>query len=244
MEKRAYRYADVVTVHSAGNKEFLLRSRKVSSGKLVMLHNWIGTGENGFETCETPFRRQLGLQDKFIFLFGGVMGPSQGLELVIEAASRLKGEKALAFLLVGDGAEKENLQRRARNHALKNVLFHPFVSRPEYCSLLNEIDVGLVCLTSKNKTPVVPGKILAYMASSIPVLALLNRESDGHRIIQEAGCGYSARWSTPDTAARLMLRMYRERGLLKESGARGRDFAAAHFSKKACVDLVERLIQP
>lgn len=243
MEQKAYRHADVVTVHSEGNREFLLRAGRISPDKLVTLHNWIEMSENGSESAKTYICRKLGIEGKFIFFFGGVMGPSQGLELVIRAASRLKDEEGLAFLFTGDGVEKESLQRLAQTLAPGSVHFHPFVSRQEFRGLLEEIDVGLVCLTGKNKTPVVPGKMLSYMASTVPILGLLNKESDGRRIIEQSGCGYSAVWNDPDEAAGLMLRMYRERSLLKEFGERGRLFAAAHFSKKACVDQIETLIR-
>jgi len=130
-----------------------------------------------------------------------------------------------------------------RQEKLENVIFHPFVSKGEYAQLLSEIDVGLVCLTSKNKTPVVPGKILGYMAAKIPVLAFLNRESDGHEIIREARCGYSAVSNNSQKAAEMILKIYSERHNLREMGLNGYRYAAANFSKKACVDKLESLLR-
>ena len=117
-----------------------------------------------------------------------------------------------------------------------------FVSKEEYTKLLNEIDVGLVCLTSKNKTPVVPGKILGYMAARIPVLAFLNQESDAHRIIHEARCGYSYVPDDAERAAQMIIKMYREKDLLRELGLNGYQYAVRNFSKKVCVDKLESLL--
>ena len=69
--------------------------------------------------------------------------------------------------------EKERLEKMADDLKLKNVIFKPFVSKDEYPELVKDADVGLACLSSMNRTPVVPGKILGYMAASVPVAAFL-----------------------------------------------------------------------
>ncbi|NIS74385.1 MAG: glycosyltransferase, partial [Deltaproteobacteria bacterium] len=101
-------------------------------------------------------------------------------------ARRVSHLRDIVFLLVGDGIEKNGLEKRVAGLSLENVLFRPFVPKETYPSLVKDADVGLICLSSKNNTPVVPGKLLGYMAASIPVVAFLNRQSDGHRIIEEA----------------------------------------------------------
>ncbi len=242
IEAAAYRNADVVTVHSEGNRDFLLKSGKVSSDKLITLHNWINVESYEAPEHSGPFREKLGLAGKFVIFFGGVMGPSQGLDLVIEAARQIRDNPEIVFLLVGDGTEKQRLVDLASRYALKNVVFHPFISKDDYESLLKEIDVGLVCLSSKNKTPVVPGKILSYMASGVPVLAFLNRESDGHKIIRDAGCGYSVVAGGSSEAAAVILKMYGEKDRLRELGESGYHYAASRFSKKSCVDDLEKVL--
>lgn len=241
MEKKAYENADIVTVHSLGNGDFLLKTKTVRPSKLVTLHNWVDmraydkVQNNGF------YRKKMNLEKAFILFFGGVMGPSQGLDLILDAAEDVRGEGDIVFLLAGDGIEKERLMRRAQKEHLNNVRFHPFVSKEEYGKLLKEVDVGLVCLASRNKTPVVPGKILGYMAAGIPILAFLNRESDGHQIIREARCGFSE-ISDTQNPSQLILKMFGEKNRLKEMGRNGFQYAADHFSKKICIDKLEGLL--
>lgn len=221
-----------------------MEKKGVPAEKLVTLHNWVDVGGYAGEMFqEGTYRRALRLHGKFIFFFGGVIGPSQGLDLLVDAARELRDIEDITILLAGDGTEKERLERSVRSAGLTNVVFHPFVPKEEYRALLKEIDVGLVTLTAKNKTPVVPGKILGYMAAGVPVLALLNRESDGHRIIREADCGYSDVFERADRAAGLMRRMYRERDTLPELGRNGYRYAVGNFSKSACVDTLERCLR-
>ena len=242
LEKAAYDNADVVTVHSEGNRDFLLKNGKVSDSKLITLHNWINVTNYEFPEHDGPFRRKLGLAGKFVIFFGGVLGPSQGLDMVIEAARQLVAHSEIVFLFVGDGTEKNRLMELASKYGLKNVIFHPFISKEDYERTLREIDVGLVCLSSKNRTPVVPGKILSYMASGVPVLAFLNEQSDGHQIVKDANCGYSAISSDLTELVRLVQKIYEQREHLDELGRNGYHYAVSNFSKESCVNELEKAL--
>ena len=243
MEKKAYFKSDIIFVHSEGNAKFI--SKKYNDNtlkkKVIVLHNWIDVnGFKGVDKAVGIFRKKYGLEDKFILLFAGVIGPSQGLDFVIDVAEKVKDYKDIVFLLVGDGMEKENLLNIVENKKLKNVIFKPFVSQNEYPQLAKDADVGLVSLTSKNKTPVVPGKITGYMAASIPVLAFLNKESDGHKIISDANCGYSCFFGDTDSAVNLVIKMYENRPALKEKGLNGFNYVSANFEKSKIIDELEK----
>ena len=224
----------MIFVHSMGNANFISTKYSCNGNgidrKIVVLHNWIDViGFKGLDETAGIFRKIYGLEDKFVILFAGVMGPSQGLDFVIAVAEKVKDYKDIVFLLVGDGMEKENLLKIVEDKKLKNVIFKPFVSQNEYPKLAKDADVGLVSLTSKNKTPVVPGKITGYMAASIPVLAFLNKESDGHKIISDADCGYSCLFGDIESAVNLVMKMYKDRPVLKEKVLNGLNYVSSNF---------------
>ena len=127
----------------------------------------------------------------------------------------------LRLLFVGDGSELPKLERLKAELGLDNVLFRPLVAKEDYPDLVKDADVGMVSLSCRNTTPVVPSKLLSYMAASIPVVAFLNAESDGHGIIRDAGCGYSCLSDDPGKIAQSIRRMYEERDRHGEFGARG-----------------------
>ena len=245
MEWRAYADADVMTVHSPGNREFLIRSANLNdAAKLRILHNWIDVGSMEVHTSSQRFRETWQLNGKFVLLFAGVMGPSQHLEMVLSVAQALKGEPDIVFLIAGDGMEKPRLQRLAHDRGLENVVFKPFVSKSAYSQLVNEVDVGMVTLSPRNRTPVVPGKILGYMAAAKPVLAFLNRESDGHRLVAEAGCGVSVYSDAPIEELVAATRMLLERkSELETLGRSGYSYVVEHFDKSVCVDTIESYLR-
>ncbi len=238
MEKKAYQNADVLTFHSEGNLSFVSKKYKDFINKFKILHNWIDVNEFEGVSRTNKFRNKYGLENKFILLFAGVMGPSQGLEFVLNLAQKVQDLKEVIFLFVGDGMEKERLEKFTKESGLKNVVFKPFVSKSEYPELVKDCDIGLVSLTYKNKTPVVPGKILGYMAAGIPVLAFLNQESDGHKIIREAQCGYSSIWGKIDEAEKLLRKLYSEKNGLNELGNNGFRYVKQNFGKEKIIDIM------
>lgn len=241
MERAAYRNADRILVHSESNLELLKRDNPRAAGKLGVLHNWVD-GESYKLPASRRFREQYGLQEKFIIGFAGVMGPSQQLDLIVEAAAKLRDLEELAFLFVGDGGESENLKALADRLGADNVHFQPFIPREDYPELLKNLDVGLVCLSPKNHTPVVPGKLLTYMAANLPVLAVLNRESDGNAIVRAADCGLAVPSDDKTAISNAIRDMFENRARLSEWGANGQTYVEANFEKAAVISELEKYL--
>ena len=213
LERFAYRPADIVTVHSEGHQ------------------------------TSVDYRKQWGITQKYVAVFAGVMGPSQYLELILGVAERLQEQADLLFLLVGDGKEKERLQQIARDKNLKNVRFEGFISRDTYPDLLNACNIGLVCLSPQNQTPVVPGKILGHMAAGLPVVAFLHTASDGHALITAAHCGVSANSGDLSACVNAMKSMIEDTLACNNMGQAGKRYAIEYFSKQACVSQLIDLLK-
>ncbi len=241
IERIIYTNADKITTHSKSVTRFIIEKKRVSSKKVVTLHNWIDF--HSFENLNKnlSFKKTYGLENKFIILFAGVIGCCQGLGLIIDIAKSIKRFEDIVFLIVGDGTEKKKLQEQVKRESLKNIIFKDFVSKEDYPYLAKSVDVGLVCLHPDNKTPIVPGKILGYMAASIPVIAYVNKESDAHELIKDAQCGYSIISDDPNSMADTIVKMYKGRDRLKEYGKNGFIYASEHFSKEVCTDNLVKL---
>ena len=255
LERYAYRTADVVTVHSEGNRKMLLKQNPDIASHLRILHNWVDVEHHtvdehdpahpGASRPAVDFREKWGIRQKHVAVFAGVMGPSQYLELVLAIAERMQDQTGLLFLLVGDGKEKENLQQLARDKKLSNVQFEGFISRDTYPDLLNACTIGLVCLSPQNQTPVVPGKILGHMAAGLPVVAFLHTASDGHALIAEAGCGVSANSADLDACVQVLKELIaRSDDAFEQVGQAGKRYAIEHFSKQVCVSQLETMLSP
>ena len=242
LEGFAYRTADVVTVHSEGNQQTVLRQYPNLANKLRILHNWVDIFHHENVESQVDFREKWDIQHRDIAIFAGVMGPSQYLELVINVAEQMSDQSELLFLFVGDGKEKEKLQKMTHEKSLKNVRFEGFVSRKEYPDLLRICSIGLVCLSPQNQTPVVPGKLLGYMAAGLPVAAFLQSPSDGHVVINSAQCGFSVDSADKSACVNAMRDLIMRRGSFSEMGQNGKIYVKEHFSKEACVSQLESML--
>ncbi|MBI5305997.1 glycosyltransferase family 4 protein [Candidatus Wolfebacteria bacterium] len=242
MEKNAYKNSDLIIVPSNEHKKFIEEKRNVLKEKTQVVYHWIDS-KPFLETKKTGrFRKLYGLENKFIFLFGGVLGPSQGLDLFIRIADKIRDNKDIVFLFVGDGSAKDNLMKMAEKLKIENVIFKPFVSLEEYLELVKDCDVGIISLTAQNTTPAVPAKILGYMAAAIPVVAFLHKESEGLLIVKEAECGFGAVSNNKEKALEIILKIYNEKDKIKEYGENGLKYLLKNMEKKVCVDKFERLL--
>jgi glycosyltransferase involved in cell wall biosynthesis len=174
------------------------------------------------------------------------LGYSQDLDIVLEAARILKDENPqsdILFLIVGDGVERPRLEAKARQMGLNNVRFLPMQPREKYPAVLHASDIGLVTLHAEVRTPVVPSKILSIMAAGRPVVAAMNLDGDGPRLIAEARCGLCVPPEDPRALAGAVLKLYHDASLREELGRNGRQYAEEYLSLDRCVARYEVLLQ-
>ena len=244
LERYVYRRATAISVHSAGNAAWL-RAAGVPEAKIQVIPNWVDL--EAFAAAprggENRFRRELGLGEKFVVLFAGVMGYAQDMETMVEAAAQMREEPRIVFLLVGDGSERAGVERRVAELGLTNVRLLPFVSREDYPALVAAADVGLVTLKKTMKTPVVPSKLATYMAAGRPVIASLNPESDACALVREADCGVLVRPGDAVAMAAAIRQLFAQPQQAAELGARGRAYARAHLARAVCTAQYEALLQ-
>ena len=67
-------------------------------------------------------RAELGRGSRFVAAELGTHGMAHGLDTLLEAAALLLDEADIAFLMVGDGAERVRLARLRAERGLHNVL--------------------------------------------------------------------------------------------------------------------------
>ena len=75
---------------------------------------------------ENPIAIELGLQDKFIVLYSGNLGISHDIESILLAAKQLSKQKNIMFVIVGEGAKKEDAVRFKEKNNLENLMILPF----------------------------------------------------------------------------------------------------------------------
>ena len=237
----AYRSAAFVTVHSQQNLEYLKERYVVPDEKLKVIPNWVDTDALRPGAKDNWFRKEYGLDGKFVISFAGTMGTSQDLDIVLDASLLLREYSDIQIVLVGDGLEKSRLQQRVAEAGLSNVTFIPMQPRDKYPGVLHASDVCLVTLKPGVVTPVVPSKLLSIMAAGRCMVAAVDPRGDAPEIIRRAQCGFCVTPSAPRDLADAVLAVYRSPDRGEAMGLSGRRFVETHFSRDLCVSLYEDL---
>jgi glycosyltransferase involved in cell wall biosynthesis len=243
LEKFCYHKASVVTVHSQGNKDHIVRKKGIPEDKIKVLPNWIDTEEMKPLPRDNEFSREHNLNGKFVVGYAGTLGMSQGLMSVLEAALILKDQKEIEFFIVGDGIEQPKMIKQAQDYGLTNVRFLPMQPKSLYPLVVASSDVGLVTLNKKVLTPVVPSKIISIMAAGRPVLASMPLDGDGPKLIEEAHGGICIEPEEPEKLAEKIIFLAKHKELGEQLGSQGRDYVVNHLSLKRAVDDIEHIFK-
>ena len=144
---------------------------------------------------------------------------------------------------MGNGYEANKIKSLVQKKNLKNVIINDFISESDYKLLIKETDLGLISLSTKNKTPVYPGKTLGFMASSLPIISFLHENSDGHKLIKDSNCGYTMVPNNTEESENLLRFVYDNRSDLKRLGINGYNFCKLNFSRDVILLKYKNILQ-
>ena len=181
-EMEQYEAADVIGVQSAGNLDYFFKNGLCKRLRLEVLYNWMKLDE--VNVSSGNYREQFGLKGKVVFFYGGNIGIAQDMDNVVRLAESLQDKPTAYFLLVGEGSEVSRLSKTISDKKLANISIHRAVDQQRYLDMVSEFDVGMISLDRKFKTQNFPGKMLGYMAYSMPILASINPGNDLKELIE------------------------------------------------------------
>lgn len=242
LEKRIYRHAKCITVHSCDNQKHV-QSAGVDAGKVAIIPNWIDTEYLKPGPKQNSFSDEHGLQNKFIVSFAGIIGYSQDIDVILNAAELIREKEEILFLIAGDGVEKKRLVLKAKNLGLNNVLFLPMQLRNVYSQILHSSDICLSTLKGVVTSSPIPSKILSIMAAGKPLIACMNLNSSASNMVEDAQCGFVLPAGDYKGFADGILRLYNSPELCDNYGSNGREYCVERFSTDVCANKYIQLFE-
>lgn len=219
-----------------------INERGVSKDKLTF---WPQYAEDFYKKLEKAEKGTEIPQDGILNLtFAGNIGEAQGLDVLAEAAARLKQDNIIVrFNIIGSGRYEDKLKENIK--ALKVEIYFNFISRKpaeEIPIYLASSDAALITLSKSDVFAMtIPAKTQSCMACGIPILVAADGEVQ--QIIKEAKCGY---YSDADDAEGLALNIMKfallsadERKKLSNNAI---EYCSEHFNKNKLIEELERYL--
>jgi colanic acid biosynthesis glycosyl transferase WcaI len=124
------------------------------------------------EAARADFRREHGLEDKFVVMYSGNHSPCHPLDTLLQAALELASEQRFHFLFVGGGSEFTKVQRFAREKSLRNISTLPYQPMSKLSASLSSADVHVVVMGEPFVGMIHPCKIYNVLALGLRHLCI------------------------------------------------------------------------
>ena len=236
ISKYLYEHSDkIIVVTKAFKKEILSKpGLRVRAESIELLEN--GVDIDIFKPFSSEKRRmlkeQMGLGGRFVISYIGTLGIAHGLDVVLKVAEKAKiSQKDWLFLLVGEGADRERLEKVREDSGLDNVVFTGKVARERVPKMINLSDICMVLLKNKAtfKT-VIPSKMLEFMSCGVPIV--LGVAGQAREILEASGGGIFFEPENADELFNSLKFLYSSESVRKQMGEEGRAYIEREFSRE------------
>lgn len=234
------RHADAIVALGDRMRRRLVEEKGADPARIHVIHNWADCDAIVPGPKDNPFSREHGLADRFVLMHSGNVGLSQNLEVLIEAADRLRGKERLTIAIVGDGAKRAALEAMTAARGLTSVRFLPYQPKALLHDSFAAADAFLVSLKAGIEGFIVPSKVYGILAAGRPYIAATDPSSEPAQIARESGCGLVAAPGDPAALAEAIAAMYDDPAMTREMGGRAR-LAARHYDRALAVQSYHEL---
>lgn len=255
LDKFSCRHSELVVTVGRDLVETLnnrFKGKKVP--KTALINNWINEKEvyplAPEDERTIAFKRNWGLEGKFVIMYSGNIGLYYDLENMIKVIGNISPDtrtidgREVVFAFIGSGAVLDKIKTYVKQHHMENVIFIPYQNKEDLIFSLNAADVHW-CINGKGiKGVSVPSKFYGIAAVAKPVLGVLEKESEIRLIIEETRCGLV---SVPEDYERIEknIRWFIDNAgsaELSEMGRRGHEYLVENLTKDISIEKYKNAI--
>ena len=233
VEAFIYKKARLINVLTPAFYNALKEKKGIAAQKLIQISN-----ASDFSLSERllndfdrdAFRKEHGLDDRFVITYVGAHGVANYLEQLLDAGAALSDTNVL-FLLIGQGMEKDRLQKMAKERNITNVRFLDSVPKAEvFCYILaSEMGASVLKRVDTFKT-VYSNKTFDYMSCKRPILMAIDGVS--RELVEAAGAGTYVEPENIAEYSRVIRSYLNDPERLVREGESGYKFAKENFERE------------
>ena len=183
-------------------------------------------------------------KEDIVFLYAGIIGIAQGLEIILQAAKNLQEHTNLKFVLMGSGPEKQKLLQLKKDLNSDNVFFLEPVTKKEMPGVLKSVNAAIIPLRKLELFKgAIPSKLFENLAMEVPILLGVDGEAR-ELFINKAKAGI---YFEPENVTALTAGIFNlcaDKEIAQRYGENGRKFVNEHFNREIIAsNFHERLMQ-
>ncbi len=246
LERLAYRQADSIV---AVSRAFVphIAARTGDPSKVEVIPNGVDMAVFDPRKPSHDTRTELGLNGRFVAVYAGTFGMAHGITTILDAADRLRHDQRFVFLLVGDGAERDQIAAECERRNLDNVVLLGQRPRADIPGILKAADAGLVLLRQRETfAKVLPSKLFEAMAMRLPVI--LGVEGEARALLERAGAGIAIKPENAEELAAAVIQLADTPDFAHRLGLQGAAYVRTHHDRKhlaqTYLGLLERVASP
>ncbi|MFN3516813.1 MAG: WcaI family glycosyltransferase [Novosphingobium sp.] len=146
-----------------------LADKGVAPARVFEMRNWSDARFAPDPAGADRVRAEWGLTGKIVALYSGNIARKQGIEILVEAARLLQGRDDIAFVICGEGPNRQPLEALAAG--LANIQLHDLQPAQKMGAMLTMADLHLLPQIAGAADLVLPSKLTNMLASGRPVVA-------------------------------------------------------------------------
>jgi colanic acid biosynthesis glycosyl transferase WcaI len=221
--------------------------RGVPPERVAVIPNWItDEGELHWdEAAARQFRGEHGVSERtFLLVYAGNVGVASGILEIAGVLRRRADHDGVVLLVAGSGSDLAAVNALAEDGEGMRIVIHSPWRPGETAPTLLSADVLLLPTAGKQSLYSVPSKLMYYMLSGRPILAVAEAGSEAARTLNDAGCG----WSVPPNDEGALVSTLEKITALDSCtrmamGVAGRTYASDHFAQKMNLPRIITLLE-
>lgn len=175
-----------------------------------------------------------------VFLYAGIVGIAQGLEIILKAAKNFEFNPNVKFVLLGSGPEKQKLIDLKKELKLNNVHFLDTISKLEMPNVLKDISAAIIPLKKLELFKgAIPSKIFENLAMEVPIILGVDGEAKS-LFIDEGQCGLYFEPENESELTKCINFVINNSNETKQFGVNGRKYVNLNFNRKL---IAEKLLK-
>lgn len=228
LERKILMKSDVVSTIS---RDMINKLKQKTNVNTYLLTNWIDV--TLFDVKHKKPHKYL-CSSKFKIVYSGNIGAKQDWHFFITFLEAIKKIKEIEVIVVGEGAEKENLIQKISQYSfVKHYNLVPFEELP---LLLMSADLHILFQKRDVIDTVMPSKLLGMMASAKPSIVTGNVKSEVATVLKDSNGGFYFDGSSIKDVLKATTKLIHNPKLRCEIGRKAKTYVFDNYSETTILD--------